>query len=230
MMSQRTVTGLLLLAFAGFASADIPPHVLAADSGVMGALAPTIEARLPRWVATWKAASPDFTPTRFQMSLLKNIAEAWAESYDRSEMHEALRSRLYVVSPDGTRAIHPYATLSFWTRDGQTKMGIPPESAVMLIDLIARRTMWLGQCDLGCGFHEAVWLANDRAMVAGYELDFDDTNCPNNGLCRSIPDLLLYDFSRHTVMLFKGPSVPGGPRQEYAVRRIRERLPEVPFY
>lgn len=229
-MPRRTVTGVLLLIFAGVTSANVPPRVLAADSGIMEALAPIIEARFPRWVAAWKAVSPDFTPRRFQMALLKSVAETWADSYNLSEMHEALRSKLYIVSPDGTRAIHPYATLSFWTRDGQTKMGIPAESGVMLIDLVARRTMWLGQCDLGCGFHEAVWLANDRAVVTGYEVDLNDANCPNEASCRSTPELLLYDFSRHSVLLFKGPAVRGGPRQEYAVNRIREKLPEVPFY
>lgn len=230
MTSLRAVAGLVLLVFVGFTSAGIPQNALAADSGVMGALAPTIEARLPQWVAAWKAASPDFNLRRFQLSLLKNVAEAWAESYDLSEMHEGLRNKLYVISPDGTRAIYPYATLNFLTREGQTRMGIPAESGVMLIDLVARRTMWLGQCDLGCGFHEAVWLANDRAVVAGYEIDFDDQNCPNNRLCRSTPELLLYDFAHHSVMLFKGPAVPGGPRQEYAVSRVREKLPQVPFY
>lgn len=196
----------------------------------MGALAPTIEARLPQWVAAWRAASPDFDLRRFRLTLLKNVAEGWSESYDPREMHEELRSKLYVVSPDGTRAIYPYATLSFLTREGRTRIGIGTDSGVMLIDLAARRTMWLGQCDLACGFHEAVWLANDRAVVAGYEIDFDDPNCPNSRSCRSTPELLMYDFSRHSVILFKGPGIPAGPRQEYAVSRIREKLPQVPFY
>lgn len=230
MVSSRAVAGLLIVVFAGFASVGIHQDALGADSGVMGALAPTIEARLPQWIAAWKAAGPDFNLRRFQLSLLKNVAEAWAESYDPGEMHEGFRSKLYAMSPDGTRAIYPYATLNFLTRGGQTKMGIPAESGVMLIDLVARRTMWLGQCDLGCGFHEAVWLANDRAVVAGYELDLDDLNCPNSRSCRSMPELLLYDLAHHNVMLFKGPAIPGGPRQEYAVSRIRERLPQVPFY
>jgi len=226
----QALAGLLLLAFAGLTSAGTLQSVLAADSGAMGAIAPAVEARMPQWVAAWNAASPDFNLRRFQLTLFKGLAEAWAESYDPSEMHEGLRSRLYAVSPDGKRAINPYATLHFLTRGGQTRIGMPPESGVLLIDLVTRRAMWLGQCDLGCGFHEAVWLASDRAVVAGYELDLDDPNCPNGRTCRVIPELSMFDFSRHSILFFKGAAVPGGPRQEYAISRIRAKLPEVPFY
>lgn len=225
MISSRSVASLLLLAFAGFAFAGISENALAADSGVMGVIAPQIEARMPQWVAAWKAASPDFNVRRFQLTLLKNVAEAWTESYDPGELHEDLRRRLYVTSPDGTRAIFPYATMTFFTRDGRTKAGIGTDGGVMLIDLVARRTMWLGRCDFACGFHEAVWLANDRVAVAGYEIDFDDVSCPNSRSCRSIPEILLYDFSRHALMFFKGPGIPSGPRREYAVSRIRDKLP-----
>jgi hypothetical protein len=197
----------------------------------MGALAPQLEARLPQWVAAWRAASPGFDLRRFRLTLLKNVAEAWVQdSYAPGEMHEDLRRKLYVTSPDGTMAIYPYATLSFVTRTGQTSVGIGSDGAVMLLDLGGQRAMWLGQCDLGCGFHEAVWLANDRAVIAGYEIDFDDATCPNNRSCRSIPELLLYDFVHHTVMIFRGPGVAGGPRQEYTVQRIRDRLPNIPLH
>jgi hypothetical protein len=197
----------------------------------MAALAPVLQARLPQWVAAWTAASPDFDLRRFRMTLLKNVAENWvSESTVLGEMHEELRRKLYVPSPDATKAIYPYATVSFVTRTGQTSVGIGPDGAVMLIDLAGRRTMWLGQCDLSCGFHEAVWLANDRAVIAGYEIDFDDSNCPNSRSCRTIPELLLYDFSRHAVMIFQGQAVPGGPQHEYTVQRIHDKLPNVVFY
>ncbi len=224
-MTSRSAAGLFLVVLASFTPAGIPQQSLAADSGVMGVIAPQIEARMPQWVAAWKAASPDFNVRRFRLTLLKNVAEAWSESYDPGELHEDLRRRLYVTSPDGTRAIFPYATMTFFTRDGRTRAGIGTDGGVMLIDLAARRTMWLGRCDLACGFHEAIWLANDRAVVAGYEIDFDDVNCPNSRTCRAIPEILFYDFPRHALMFFKGQSVPSGPRREYAVSRIREKLP-----
>ncbi len=225
-MMPRAIAVLLLSVLTGFTAAGIPRGAVAAESGVMGALAPQIESRLPQWVAAWKAASPGFDLRRFRLTLLKSVAESWSESYDPGEMHEELRRKLYVISPDGTKAIYPYATVSFFTRDGRTRVGIGTDGAVMLIDLVGRRTMWLGQCDLACGFHEAVWLGNDRLVVAGYEIDFDDVNCPSNRSCRSIPEVLLYDFSHRTMMFFKGSGIPAGPRQEYAVSRIREKLPQ----
>jgi len=230
MIPHRTYAAFILLAFMGVTVLGSRAGVWAAESGLMGALVPQLEARLPQWVAAWKAASPGFELRRFRLTLLKNVAEAWAQdSYPPGEMHEELRRKLYVTSPDGTLAIYPYATLSFVTRSGQTSVGIGTDGAVMLIDLAGRRAMWLGQCDLACGFHEAVWLANDRAVIAGYEIDFDDPNCPNTRSCRSIPELLLYDFAHHTVMIFQGPGVSAGPRHEYAVQRIRDKLPTVPF-
>ncbi len=202
-----------------------------AESPVMGALAPVLQTRLSQWIAAWTAASPDFDLRRFRMTLLKNVAEEWvADSTVLGEMHEAVRSKLYVTSPDATRALYPYATISFVTRNERTTVGIGTDSAVMLIDLTAHRTMWLGQCDLGCGFQEAVWLANDRAVIAGYEVDFNDSNCPNTRTCRAIPELLLYDFTRHVVMIFQGPTIPGGPQREYTVQRIHDKLPNVIFY
>lgn len=225
-MMRRTISVVLLTVVTGFTAAGIPQGAGAAESGVMGALAPQIESRLPQWVAAWKAASPAFDLRRFRLTLLKSVAESWSESYDPGELHEELRRKLYVTSPDGTKAIYPYATVTFFTRDGRTRVGISTDGGVMLIDLVSRRTMWLGQCDLACGFHEAVWLGNDRALVTGYEIDFDDVNCPSNRSCRSIPEVLLYDFSHRTMMFFKGTGIPAGPRQEYTVSRIREKLPQ----
>ncbi|HEX9532663.1 MAG TPA: hypothetical protein VGA58_07815 [bacterium] len=202
-----------------------------AESPVMGALAPVLQTRLSQWIAAWTAVSPDFDLRRFRMTLLKNVAEEWvADSTVLGEMHEDLRRKLYVTSPDGSKALYPYATISFVTRNERTTVGIGTDGAVMLIDLAGHRTMWLGQCDLGCGFHEAVWLANDRAVIAGYEVDLNDSNCPNSRACRAIPELLLYDFTRHVVMIFQGPAVPGGPQHEYAVQRIHDKLPNVAIY
>jgi hypothetical protein len=165
------------------------------------------------------------------MTLLKNVAEEWvADSTVLGEMHEDLRRKLYVTSPDATKALYPYATVSFVTRYGQTAVGIGTDGAVMLVDLAGHRTMWLGQCDLTCGFHEAVWLANDRAVIAGYEIDLNDSNCPNGRTCRVTPELLLYDFTRHVVIIFQGPAVAGGPQHEYTVQRIHDKLPNVAFY
>ena len=231
-MRARLVIGLLiclaLLRIPGVAAAT---GAGTAESPVMGALAPVLQARLSPWIAAWTAVSPDFDLRRFQMTLLKNVAEEWvADSTVLGEMHEALRSKLYVTSPDATRALYPYATISFVTRNERTTVGIGTDSAVMLIDLTAHRTMWLGQCDIGCGFQEAVWLANDRAIIAGYEVDFNDSNCPNSRACRATPELLLYDFTRHVVMIFQGPAVPGGPQHEYTVQRIHDKLPNVAIY
>lgn len=202
-----------------------------AESPVMGALAPVLQGRLSPWIAAWTAANPDFDLRRFRMKLLKNVAEEWvADSTVLGEMHEDLRRKLYVTSPDSTRALYPYATISFVTRNELTTVGIGTDSAVMLIDFAGHRTMWLGQCDLMCGFHEAVWLTNDRAVIAGYEVDLDDPHCPNSRACRSIPELLLYDFTRHVVMIFQGPAVAGGPQHEYTVQRIHDKLPNVTIY
>lgn len=224
------VRTLLLLVSAAFAAASVLPNALAAESGVMGAIAPTIEARLPQWVAAWKAASPAFDLRRFRLVQLKAVQETWApEAYDPAERHEDLRRKLYVMSPDGTRAIYPYATLFFLTREGKISAAIGTDSGAMLIDFVARRTMWLGECNLACGFHDAVWLANDQAVVVGYTIDFEDVNCPNDRRCTAIPDLIVYNFSRRSVLLFKGAHVPGGPRRDYAVQRILERLPGVSF-
>lgn len=223
------IVGLLCLAFLTVAQ---PPArgATETESAVMSALAPVLQAKLPQWVAAWTAVSPEFDLRRFRMTLLKNLAEEWTDANVLGEMHEDLRRKLYVISPNATKALYPYATVSFVTRTGQTSVGIGPDGGVMLIDLTTRRTMWLGQCDLSCGFHEATWLSNDRAVIAGYEVDWDDPNCPNSGSCRAIPELLIYDFSRHAVMIFRGSAVPGGPRHEYTVQRIREKLPNLTFY
>src|SRR5436309_2301819 len=97
-------------------------------------------------------------------------------------------------------------------------------------DLTANRTMWLGQCDASCGFHDAAWLANENAVVAGYALDYDDLNCPASRACRSMPQILMYDFTRRSMMIFQGPGVPAGPRHDYTVGRVREKLPQVTVY
>jgi hypothetical protein len=229
-MRARLVIGILIcLALLPISAVTAAPG--AAESPVMGALAPVLQTRLSHWVAAWTAASPDFDLRRFRMTLLKNVAEDWvADSTVLGEMHEALRSKLYVTSPDATRALYPYATISFVTRNERTTVGIGTDSAVMLIDLTVHRTMWLGQCDIGCGFQEAVWLANDRAIIAGYEVDLNDSNCPNSRTCRVVPELLLYDFTRHVVMIFQGPAVSGGPQHEYTVQRIHDKLPNVTIY
>lgn len=230
MTPTRAMGTLLLLVAAEFASAGIPQNSFAAESGAMGAIAPQIEARLPQWVAAWKAASPTFDLRRFRLAQLKAVQEVWApEAYDPAERHEELRRKLYVMSPDGTRAIYPYAMLFFLTREGRTTAGIGTDSGAMLIDFASKRTMWLGECNLACGFHDAAWLGNDRAVVVGYTIDFDDTNCPSDRRCTVTPDLMVYDFSRRSVLLFKGPGVPAGPRRDYAVQRILERLPSVSF-
>jgi hypothetical protein len=229
-MRARLVIGILIcLALLPISAVTAAPG--AAESPVMGALAPVLQTRLSHWVAAWTAASADFDLRRFRMTLLKNVAEDWvADSTVLGEMHEALRSKLYVTSPDATRALYPYATISFVTRNERTTVGIGTDSAVMLIDLTVHRTMWLGQCDIGCGFQEAVWLANDRAIIAGYEVDLNDSNCPNSRTCRVVPELLLYDFTRHVVMIFQGPAVSGGPQHEYTVQRIHDKLPNVTIY
>jgi hypothetical protein len=229
-MRSRLVIGTLIcLALLPIPGVTAAPGT--ADSPVMGALAPVLQTRLSQWVAAWTAVSPDFDLRRFRMTLLKNVAEDWvADSTVLGEMHEPLRSKLYVTSPDATRALYPYATISFVTRNERTTVGIGTDSAVMLIDLTAHRTMWLGQCDIGCGFQEAVWLANDRAIIAGYEVDLNDSNCPNIRTCRVVPELLLYDFTRRVVMIFQGPAVPGGPQHEYTVQRIHDKLPNVTIY
>ena len=231
-MRSRPVIGILIcLTLLRISAVAAATGTGTAESPVMGALAPVLQTRLSQWVAAWTAASPDFDLRRFRMTLLRNVAEEWvADSPVLGEMHENLRSKLYATSPDATRALYPYATISFVTRNEQTMVGIGTDSAVMLIDLTARRTMWLGQCDIGCGFHEAVWLANDRAIIAGYEVDFNDPNCPNSRACRVTPELLVYDFARHVVMIFQGPAVSGGPQHEYTVQRIHDKLPNVVLY
>ena len=231
MRSQHVIGILICLALLPIPGVAAATGAGTAESPVMGALAPVLQSKLSQWIAAWTAASPDFDLRRFRMTLLKGVAEEWvADSTVLGEMHESLRSRLYVTSPDTTRALYPYATVSFVTRNEQTIVGIGTDSAVMLIDLTAHRTMWLGQCDLGCGFQEAVWLTNDRAIIAGYEADLNDPKCPNSRACRAIPELLLYDFARHVVMIFQGPAVPGGPQHEYTVQRIHDKLPNVAFY
>ncbi len=231
MLSPRAVASLLLLVLAGFTSAGVGQNVQAAQADIMGALAPRIEARLPQWVAAWKAASPGFDLRQLRLTHFKAIEEVWAPgSYDPGRPYEELRKKLYVISPDGTRAINPYAALYFETRDGRILGGFADDRGVTLIDLAANRTMWLAQCDFSCDFHDAAWLANDSAVIAGYAIDFDDPNCPNNRVCRSIPQVLMYDFARRSGMLFQGPGIPAGPRLEYVVNRVREKLPHVSVY
>src|SRR5574337_926552 len=231
MRSWPAIGVAICLTFLGIPGVAAATGTGTAESPVMGALAPVLQSRLSQWIAAWTAASPDFDLRRFRMTLLRNVAEEWvADSTALGEMHEDLRRKLYVTSPDAARALYPYATISFVTRNERTTVGIGTDSAVMLIDLAGHRTMWLGQCDLGCGFQEAVWLANDRAVIAGYEVDLDDPKCPNSRACQTIPELLLYDFTRHVVMIFQGPAVPGGPQHEYTVQRIHDKLPNVAFY
>jgi len=234
MTFSRAVAGLLLLALAGFASAAVSQHVeagQAAPGDLMGALAPRIEARLPQWVAAWKAASPGFELRSLRLASFKAIEEVWApDSYDPNGPYEELRRKLYATSPDGRRAINAYAAVFFETRTSGIVAGFADDRVVRLIDLTANRTMWLGQCDASCGFHDATWLANDSAVVAAYTIDYDDPNCPTSRMCRSIPQLLMYDFSRRSGLLFQGPAIAAGPRHDYTVNRVREKLPQVSVY
>lgn len=227
----RKMTCLFLLALAGVTSASLSQGVQAGSSDLMAAMAPRIEARLPQWVAAWKAASPGFELRSLRLSTFKAVEEVWApDSYDPSGPYEDLRRKLYVASPDGRRAINPFASIFFETRFSGIVAGFADEKVVRLIDLTSNRTMWLGQCDASCGFHDAAWLANESAVVAGYALDYDDPNCPANRMCRSMPQILMYDLTRHSVMIFQAPGVPAGPRHDYTVARVREKLPQVSVY
>jgi len=232
MTPARTLVSLFLFALAGLAAAGLDHSVQAAPAAdLMGTLAPRIEARLPQWVAAWKAASPGFELRSLRLSTFKAVEEIWAaDSYDPSGPFEDLRRKLYVASPDGRRAINPFASIFFETRFSGIVAGFTDEKVVRLIDLTANRTMWLGQCDASCGFHDAAWLANESAVVAGYALDYDDPNCPASRTCRSMPQILMYDFARRSVMIFQGPGVPAGPRHDYTVSRVREKLPQVTVY
>src|SRR2546426_2426414 len=232
MTAARTGAGLFLFALAGLAAAGISHSVQAAPAAdLMGALAPRIEARLPQWVAAWKAASPGFELRSLRLASFKAIEEVWApDSYDPNGPYEELRRKLYATSPDGRRAINAYAAVFFETRTSGIVAGFADDGVVRLIDLTANRTMWLGQCDASCGFHDAMWLANDSAVVARDAIDYDDPSCPSSRMCRSIPQLLMYDFSRRSGLLFQGPAIPAGPRHDYTVNRVRERLPQVSVY
>lgn len=231
MIRSRIATGLCLAALAGLIAAGRNQGVQAASSDLMGAMAARIESRLPEWVAAWKAANVGFEVRSLRLTTFKAVEEAWApDSYDPSGPYEDLRRKLYVFSPNGRRAINPFASVFFETRFSGIVAGFADDRVARLIDLTANRTMWLGQCDASCGFHDAAWLADESAVVAGYAMDYDDPNCPKNRTCRSMPQILMYDFSRRSVMIFQGPSVPGGPRHDYTVSRVREKLPQVTVY
>lgn len=231
MSPVRGIVNLFLVVLAGFAAATVSQHVQAGQADLMGALAPRIETRLPQWVAAWKAASPGFELRSLRLTHFKAIEAVWApDSYDPGGPYEELRRKLYATSPDGRQAINAYAAVFFETRFSGIVAGFADEKGVRLIDLSTNRTMWLGQCDASCGFHDATWLANDSAVVAGYTIDYDDPNCPASRLCRSIPQILMYDFSRRSAMIFQGPGVPAGPRHDYTVNRVREKLPQVSVY
>src|SRR5256712_4615752 len=232
MTATRIGVGLFVLALAGLAAAGISHSVQAAPAAdLMGALAPRIEARLPQWMAAWKAASPGFELRSLHLASFKAIEEVWApDSYDPNGPYEELRKKLYATSPDGRRAINAYAAVFFETRTSGIVAGFADDRVVRLIDLTANRTMWLGQCDASCGFHDAMWLAHHSAVVARDSIDYDESHRPNTRICRSIPQLLMFDFSRHSGLLFQGPAIPAGPRHEYTVNRVREKLPQVSVY
>src|SRR3989442_2576006 len=165
MTAARTGAGLFLFALTGLAAAGISHSVQAAPAAdLMGALAPRIEARLPQWVAAWKAVSPGFELRSLRLASFKAIEEVWApDSYDPTGPYEELRRKLYATSPDGRRAVNPYAAIFFETRTNGIVAGFGDDKVVRLIDLTTNRTMWLGQCDASCGFHYATLLAYANA-------------------------------------------------------------------
>lgn len=231
MTCSRIAAGLCFLALAGLMAAGLSQGVQAASSDLMAAMAARIESRLPEWVAAWKAANAGFEVRNLRLTTFKAVEAVWApDSYDPSGPYEDLRRKLYVLSPDGRQAINPFASVFFETRFSGIVAGFADDRVVRLIDLTANRTMWMGQCDASCGFHDAAWLAGESAVVAGYALDYDDPNCPKSRTCRSMPQILMYDFSRRSVMIFQGPGVSGGPRHDYTVSRVREKLPQVTVY
>src|SRR2546428_4498488 len=168
MTAARTGAGLFLFALTGLAAAGISHSVQAAPAAdLMGALAPRIEARLPQWVAAWKAASPGFELRSLRLASFKAIEEVWApDSYDPNGPYEELRRKLYATSPDGRRAINAYAAVFFETRTSGIVAGFADDRGVGVIDFTPNRTMWVGPGGAGCGFPDPTWPANDTAVGA----------------------------------------------------------------
>src|SRR5947208_2390471 len=161
MTPARTLVSLFLFALAGLAAAGLDHSVQAAPAAdLMGTLAPRIEARLPQWVAAWKAVSPGFELRSLRLSTFKAVEEVWAaDSYDPSGPFEDLRRKLYVASPDGRRAINPFASIFFETNFSGIVAGFTGEKVVRLIELTADRTMSLGHSGASWGLHDAHLLA-----------------------------------------------------------------------
>src|SRR3989442_4795603 len=168
MTAARTGAGLVLFALAGLAAAGISHSVQAAPAAdLMGAVAPRIEARLPQWVAAWKAASPGFELRSLRLASFKAIEEVWApDSYDPNGPYEELRRKLYATSPDGRRAINAYAAIFFETRTSGIVAGFSDHKVARLIDLTPDRTTWLGHSDARCGFPDATLPSHPSAVVA----------------------------------------------------------------
>src|SRR3989475_10517642 len=146
MTAARIGVGLFLFALAGLAAAGFSHSVQAAPAAdLMGALAPRIEARLPQWVAAWKAASPGFELRSFRLASFKAIEEVWAaDSYDPTGPYEELRRKLYATSPDGRRAINAYAAVFFETRTSGIVAGFGRDRGGGGVWFHAKPTPWLG--------------------------------------------------------------------------------------
>src|SRR3989442_4112938 len=144
MTAARTGAGLFLFALTGLAAAGISHSVQAAPAAdLMGALAPRIEARLPQWVAAWKAASPGFELRSLRLASFKAIEEVWApDSYDPNGPYEELRRKLYATSPDGRPAINAYAPGFFETRTSGIVAGIAHDPVETLSDLNPHPNLW----------------------------------------------------------------------------------------
>lgn len=214
----------VFIAMSAAAAAGTP-----ASSQTLGELAPSIEGRLSRWIEVWEKASPDFDLKNFRLLVTRVVPEAWGP-YGFNRPFEEQRKKLYLISPDGVQAINPYVGLQFDMNDGRIRGSFDVDQTVTLIDLKGRRYKILATCGPSCGFHDAAWLTAAMAIVAGYSLDYDDPNCPNSEVCKSVPHISLYDFRKGVEWLFAGPGVPAGPRHAYAIQRIREKLPQVGFY
>lgn len=159
MCGLRTTLFLLLTTLVGSAACLRRHKLRPPDPEDLRALASVVEVRLKEWLVAWRAVQPGLRAEQFKKVDTRTIWEG-----AKLSPSDPLRV-LNVVSPDGRWVVDPFAGVTLMKVDSQFEISAGPDTYVKLIDRRASTQRLILVCGTSCGFHEAVWLFNERFLV-----------------------------------------------------------------